>query len=415
MKKAIIAGAGLVGSLLSIVLSKRGYAVEVYEKRNDPRTASNYSGRSINLALSDRGIEALKVAGVLDQVLPSCLPMKGRMVHQTGKEAVLQPYSKFGNYINSVSRADLNRVLVKEAEKHGAQFFFGKGIEEIESQADLIFGADGIHSGLRKQMVTVKTEEIDLQYSYKEFHLEPKNGDFAIASNGLHIWPEKSHMFIALPNPDKSFTCTLFLASEGETSFKQLKTEEQIEAFFSAFYPEIKTLIPDYLQQFNESPTSALHYLKVENWVEDNKLLIGDAAHAIVPFYGQGMNAGFEDCRVVDELLSVSEKHLLENYYQARKENADAICDLALSNFIEMRDKVVDEEFLQSKQLESKLINHFGKRWKSLYAMVTFSAEIPYSVALKQGRKQEAFLKQALNENWPDDNLFREAKKFVFN
>lgn len=400
MKKAIVAGAGLVGSLLSIILSKRGYSVEVYEKRKDPRLASIYSGRSINLALSNRGIEALKIAGVLEDVIPYCLPMKGRIVHQPGKEAVLQPYSRFGNYINSVSRAHLNQVLVEEAEKNGVQFIFNQSIEETKPQADLIFGADGIHSGFRKQLKSAKTEEFDLQYSYKEFHLEPKNGAFAIDPEGLHIWPEKSHMFIALPNPDKSFTCTLFLATEGETSFKNLNSDDQIEAFFSSFYPEIKTLIPDYLQQFHQSPTSALHYIKVENWVEGNKLLIGDAAHAIVPFYGQGMNAGFEDCRIVDELLQTNEAHLLQYFYSERKANADAICELALSNFIEMRDKVVDKEFLEAKKLENQLIDHFGTEWKSLYSMVTFSAEIPYADALKRGKAQSVFLKQALKERW---------------
>ncbi len=412
-----VIGGGLVGALMSILLVKRGLRVEVFEKRPDPRKRLSSEGRSINLALSHRGIRTLKLAGVYQQVEPLLIPMYGRMIH-SDKETNFQSYGRKDQFINSVSRHQLNAILIDQAEKSGASFHFDQVIQKADPatgnivlpsgiihQFDFIIGADGAFSELRKSIgqldTNYKTEENVLSHGYKELNIPPKKGEFSLDPNALHIWPRKDYMLIALPNNDKSFTCTLFLGNEGQTSFARLMEPKSIQAFLEASFPDAVALIPDAIDQFQKNPTSSLQNIKTYPWAYKKSLLIGDAAHAIVPFYGQGMNAGFEDCRILIELLESNQFNwgkTVDQFQAQRKADADAIAELALQNFIEMRNDVVEEEFLKRKQLEKRLYQAFPEEWLPLYSMVTFS-DIPYHEALKIGQLQQRAI-QSLGENY---------------
>jgi kynurenine 3-monooxygenase len=416
VKRIAIAGAGLVGSLLAIYLKKRGYDVSVFERRGDMRSSHYTAGRSINLALSNRGIRALEEVGLATALKHIAIPMHGRMMHDVQGKLSYQAYGKEGQYINSISRSALNIALMDEAEKRGVQVFFEQRIEDIdltnttltvEGQNplpfDLIVGADGAFSAVRDALRVSDRfdyQQFYIEHGYKELTIPAGNDNsFLLEKNALHIWPRESFMLIALPNPDGSFTCTLFFPFHGPVSFEALKSDEAINTFFDQHFPDAKSLMPDLLSDFKQNPTSSLVTVKCFPWVKNRTLLIGDAAHAIVPFYGQGMNAGFEDCSILNELLDQFDDNwevALTAFQQLRKPDADAIAQLALDNFIEMRDLVADKEFLLRKKIEARLHELYPRQWIPLYSMVTFYDSIRYSEALATGQKQRKIMDEVM-------------------
>ncbi len=418
--KIAVAGAGLVGSLLAIYLQRRGYAVSVFERRSDMRGGGDAAGRSINLALSNRGLRALDEVGLADKMKSVAIPMHGRTMHDVHGNLSYLPYGKEGQFINSISRAGLNMVLMDEAERLGAKIYFNQRIQHVDLDQtkltvhdsdgvfkhftfDHIIGADGAFSAVRGAMQI--TERYDYQQSYiahgyKELTIPPaKGGTWKLEKNSLHIWPRESFMLIALPNPDGSFTCTLFFPFEGQPSFQSLNTDKAIKNFFDETFPDATGLIPDLLGEFHQNPTGSLVTVRCFPWVRNNTLLIGDAAHAIVPFYGQGMNAGFEDCRVLNQLLDNYHddwKQVLPEFQRMRKPDCDAIAQLALDNFIEMRDLVGTPDFLLRKKIEAKLNELYPDRWVPLYSMVTFHDETSYSTALNMGHRQKKIMDEVM-------------------
>jgi kynurenine 3-monooxygenase len=423
-KNIAIVGAGLVGSLLAIYLRKRGYSVALFERRADMRKKSVDAGRSINLALSNRGIRALEEVGLADTLRQVAIPMHGRMVHDLQSKLSFFPYGKQGQFINSISRSGLNMVLMDRAETLGATLEFEKRISNVDLENttltvddqkrkfDLIIGADGAFSVVRGAMQITDRfnyQQFYIEHGYKELTIPAEaGGAFRMEKNALHIWPRESFMLIALPNPDGSFTCTLFFPFEGSPSFQSLKTQQDIREFFNTTFPDAIALMPTLLEDFTTNPTSSLVTIRCFPWVRNNTFLIGDAAHGIVPFYGQGMNAGFEDCRILNELLdqhSDDWSTVLPEFQQLRKKDADAIAQLALDNFIEMRDLVADPQFILQKKIEGKLYELFPEQWKPLYSMVTFFDNIRYSDALAIGTRQKeimaAVLRQpGIEKNW---------------
>lgn len=416
-RQVTILGAGLVGSLLAIILKKRGHEVTIYERRPDMRSNKIAAGRSINLAMSERGWRALDLAGLREDIQNLAIPMYGRYLHQADGSSAFQQYGTNNEAIYSVSRGDLNKKLMTLAEEHGVKINFEQrctsvdvasntlSFEDIDGkelptvQADLLFGADGAHSALRNSYVyrdRTDAQHFYLKHGYKELAIPPDEaGNVQIEENGLHIWPRKNFMMIALPNTDGTFTCTLFLPFEGERSFEQLDTKEKVTAFFKEEFPDAVPKMPELLEDFFDNPTSSLITTFVDPWhYKDKSALIGDAAHAIVPFYGQGMNAGFEDCTILAGLI---DKHgddwttILETYHDMRKPNGDAVANLALKNFVEMRDKVADADFLQRKKIEKELVRRYPKEFISVYEMVSFT-HIPYSTAMACIEAQDELL-----------------------
>lgn len=414
-----ILGAGLVGSLLATLLAERGITVDVYEKRKDPESRPVEQGRSINLALSHRGIRSLQLAGVYDQVQKHLIPMKGRMMHDVKGNLNFQSYGNADQHINSVSRAGLNYTLIEHARSKGVNFHFDSICQHVDLEettchfgdksvrSKVLIGSDGAFSVLRQAMQ--RTERFNLEqyyipYGYKELTLHPQKGDFALEPNYLHIWPRGNFMLIALPNPDKSFTCTLFFPFEGALSFAAIKTEEDVLNFFDQYFPDVLPLMPQVAEEFIKNPTSSLVTIKTSPWHRKNSLIIGDASHAIVPFYGQGMNAGFEDCRLLvewGEKFGFDWQKLLPYFSTHRKKDADAISDLAMKNFVEMRDKVADERFLKVKEFEARLQENFPESWLPLYTMVTFS-DIPYAEAKRLGELQAKLMAELPGDFDPD-------------
>jgi kynurenine 3-monooxygenase len=435
-KEIIIIGAGLVGSLLSIYLSKRGYKVKVFERRGDMRSEKISAGRSINLALSDRGIKALQEVGIMDEIRKICIPMHGRYIHNADGSTAFQRYGKEGQFINSVSRGELNKQLMNLAEHYGAEISFNQKCEHINwkdniitfeqpnfklqtSKFRLLFGSDGAYSAARLQHQLqhdrFQYSQYYIDFGYKELNIPPaEDGSFRMEKNALHIWPRGNYMLIALPNIDGSFTCTLFFPFEGEPSFTSLNTKEKVKSFFEQTFTDAVPLMPTLEEDFFNNPTSSLVTVRCSPWIREDKFaLIGDAAHAIVPFFGQGMNCGFEDCSVLNGLM---EKHgddwatILSEYQLLRKPDGDAIAELALNNFIEMRDKVADPKFLLQKKIEAKLHEKYPDKWIPAYSQVTFSPHIRYSEALKRGQKQEAIMQEVMNmpgveEKWDAEEL----------
>ena len=424
MKKEVtIIGAGLVGSLLAIYLLKRGYEVTIYERRGDMRKENLSAGRSINLALSDRGIKALKEVGVMDEISRIAIPMHGRKMHNTDGSEAYQPYGKEGQYINSVSRGDLNCKLMDEAEKQGALIHFSHKCESIDWKTnhitfsnhsgdqvittfELLFGADGSYSAARLthqlQHDRFQYNQFYIDYGYKELHIPAgKAGAFLLEKNALHIWPRGKYMMIALPNTDGSFTCTLFFPFEGDPSFESLNTKEKVQSFFEETFADAAKLMPALADTYFANPVGSLVTVKCTPWIREDKFaLIGDAAHAIVPFFGQGMNAGFEDCSVLNSLIDKHEENwsaILKEYQELRKPDADAIADLALTNFVEMRDKVADQKFLLQKKIEANFSSKHPEKWTPAYGMVTFSPQIRYSDALKRGNMQQSIMDEVMD------------------
>lgn len=429
-KQLTVLGAGLVGSLLSIYLKRRGYEVDLYERREDLRKAGAYGGRSINLALSDRGFASLRRVGLDDEIRKVGIPMHGRMMHDVSGELTYQPYGQEGQSIYSVSRAGLNFKMMDLAEDEGVRIHFNLRCNEVDLDQQVLhfehgatrqkmsvpynrlFGTDGAFSSLRSSMM--KTDRFEysqdyLPHGYKELTIPATaDGEFAMEPNALHIWPRGHFMMIALPNPDKSFTCTLFFPYEGSPSFEQIKTEADLMAFFREYFPDTIPMMPTLVEDYFSNPTPSLVTTRCFPWkYKDSALLLGDSAHAIVPFYGQGMNAGFEDVRVFDQLF---EKHgedwgaLFAEFQVIRKADGDAIADLAKANFIEMRDKVADTEFLLRKKIEAKIHAKYPDKWIPLYSMVTFSPQVRYSEAQSRGRAQDALMDQLmLQGDWHKD------------
>ena len=422
-KSISIIGSGLVGSLLSIYLAKRGHKVSIYERRSDMRREDMIAGRSINLALSDRGLLALEKVGLTDEIKKICIPMHGRQIHNVDGSITFQPYGKEGQYINSVSRGELNKQLMTIAEEHGVNIYFNEKCKTLDwnndkiefentagkqlpsSKADILFGADGAFSAARLQH-QLQHDKFDYhQYyidcGYKELSIPPnEEGEFALEPNALHIWPRKDYMLIALPNLDKTFTCTLFFPFEGELSFDKINTEEKVKQFFATNFADVVPLMPDYVNEFFTNPTSSLVTIKCFPWVRDDKFaLIGDAAHALVPFFGQGMNCGFEDCRILDELIEKNgdDWHkILSQYQTLGKPDADAIADMAANNFTEMRDRTADPKFLLQKKIEARLHENYPDKWIPAYSQVTFSPHIRYSDALAKGNRQETIMQEVM-------------------
>ncbi len=436
-KNVLIVGAGQVGSLLSIYLAQRGYDVKIYEKRVDFRDPQNEKKalRSINLALSDRGIRALEEVGLLDEINKLIVPMKGRRIHNIDGTLSYQQYGKNGQAINSVSRDKLNNKLMDLAEAHGVKIIFKHKLLEINwsknevtfdrdgknsvQKFDILFGADGANSQARLQLM--KTHEkyninqLYLDSDYKELNIPAtKDGDFAMDYNSLHIWPRKNFMMIALPNVDKSFTATIFLPSKGENSFRNLTNKEQVKSFFEIFFQDVIPLIPNYLEEFFDNPVSSLITIKCYPWIRDDKFtLIGDSAHAMVPFYGQGMNCGFEDCRVLAELIDKHDHNwtnILEEYQILRVCDSNAIQELAMNNMIEMREKTADPNFLLQKKIEAKIHENHPTKWIPLYTLVTFSPNCRYSDAMSRGKFQEELMQEimkikGIEEKWENEEI----------
>jgi kynurenine 3-monooxygenase len=404
-RKVTILGAGLVGSLLAVILSKKGYPVTIYERRPDMRKEPVAAGRSINLAMSVRGWKAIELAGLRQDIEAIAIPMPGRFLHQLDGSSAFQAYGKNGEAIYSVSRGELNKKLMDLAEQHGATIYFEQRCTHVDLedntihlqqannestviQCDLLFGADGAFSALRTALSHQDRTNFSQYYveaGYKELNIPAgSNNSWQIEKNALHIWPRNNYMMIALPNIDGSFTCTLFFPFEGTPSFESLKEDAEIQAFFQEQFPDAYPLMPTLMEDYKNNPVSSLITVKIFPWsYQDKSCLIGDAAHAIVPFYGQGMNAGFEDCSLLWELM---EQHgedwgaIFNELQTQRKPNADAVASLALENFIEMRDKVSKPAFLERKKIEKELGLRYAGRFNSVYEMVSFS-HTPYAYA----------------------------------
>lgn len=410
-QRVTVVGAGLVGSLLAMYLAKRGFQVDVLERRPDMRREAIGAGRSINLAISTRGLYALRRVGLEAEALRHAIPMRGRMIHPVSGELVFQAYGKDeSQHINSLSRAWLNKFLMTHAEGTGRvridfkqrveHVDFDKGVLDVvdessgarrEVRTPVVFGTDGSGSAVRREMVQrpgyVSNQE-QLSHGYKELTIPAgPGGAFRMEKHALHIWPRGSYMLIALPNEDGSFTCTLFLPFQGPVSFESLGTPQQVQAFFEQQFPDALPLMPELLHDFFHNPTGSMVTVKSGPWHVDGKaLLLGDAAHAIVPFFGQGMNCGFEDCVVLDELLGRHTRwaEAFEEFSRLRKTNADAIADMAVENFVEMRDKTADARFLLEKSVEKALLKAFPGEFLGRYALVSFS-RVPYRLAYEVG------------------------------
>jgi len=431
----LIIGAGLCGSLLALRLGQRGYNVSVYEMRPDLRKEDISAGRSINLAFSNRGNKAIKLVGLEDKVKALCIPMNGRMIHDEHGNTFQSNYSgRDHEYINSISRGELNALLLDEAEKHkNVNIYFNKKCKSVDFEknaalfkdyntkcefvedADIIIATDGAGSAMRKSYYLSKKflfsfSQDYLTHGYKELSILPKeNGDYKAHKNALHIWPRGNFMLIALPNLDGSFTVTLFLSyDEGEYNFNNLKTEDSVLEFFQKEFPDAMALMPNLLDDFFQNPTAPLGTVKCSPWhYKGNTLLMGDAAHAIVPFYGQGMNASFEDVVEFDKVLeqNLSDwKAIFKTYESTRKKDTDAIADLAIDNFHEMKGHVNHAIFQEKRKLEMALEKEFPNDYSSKYSLVTFKEDIGYRAAMLRGRAQDKAILNMLSDKKIDIN-----------
>ena len=419
-KDVAIVGSGLVGSLLAIFLRNQGHKVTVFDRRPDVRKVQ-FSGRSINLAMSNRGWKALREAGVEDEIRDLALPLDKRAMHVEGQPVYFQKYGEEGEAIYSISRGVLNRKMIDLAEAAGAVFRFEEKIWDVdmkearlytgeseksvwkEYKFDLIFGADGAFSRVRHKMQRQSRFNYSQHFidvGYKELTiLANEDGSHKLDNSSFHIWPRGNFMLIAMPNLDGTFTCTLFMPFEGDISFESLKTEQQADAFFETYFPDIKDEISNLKKDFFKNPTSAMVTIKCFPWSYFDKItLVGDSAHAIVPFYGQGMNAGFEDISVLNEKIDKygdDWEQIFEEYQTERKPNADAIAELSYRNFIEMSSKTANPLFLLRKKIEKKFAQNHPDLWIPLYSRVTFSDKA-YSEALKIGDYQREIMDEVM-------------------
>ncbi|ALJ06229.1 kynurenine 3-monooxygenase [Pseudalgibacter alginicilyticus] len=434
----LIIGAGLCGALLALRLGQRGYNITLIEMRPDLRKVDISEGRSINLAISDRGIKAMKLVGIQNKVKSLCIPMLGRMIHDTDGNTFLSKYSgRDHEYISSVSRQDLTALLMNEAEAlENVTLIFNKKCKHVDFenkqatfidyatkavstiQADVIFGTDGAGSSLRKSYYSERKflfnfSQNFLKYGYKELSILPaENNAYKTEKNALHIWPRGDFMLIALPNLDGSFTVTLFLSyDQGSFNFSNLTTPEMVTRFFEKEFPDALKLMPHLIDDFFNNPTSPLGTIKCSPWhYQDHTLLMGDAAHAIAPFYGQGMNASFEDVVVLDALIENHKGNwetIFKTFSKTRKKDTDAIADLAIDNFLEMKEHVSDPIFQEKRKLEIALEKEFPNKYASKYALVTFNENIGYHEAMTQGRAQDKAILNLLKHKYIsfDDDL----------
>ena len=418
-QRILLVGAGLAGSLLSVYLAQRGMAVDVYERRADMRASRISAGRSINLALSTRGIHALREVGLHDEIMELAIPMRGRMMHAVDGTLTFQPYGKNDSeVIYSVSRGELNKRMMVLAERHervrmhfhqrcdgidlssgSVQFTDEETGKSFSRSGDTVIASDGAGSAIRQTMQRQQRFNYSQDYlahGYKELHIPPlENGTHQLEKHALHIWPRHAFMLIALPNLDGSFTCTLFLQHDGEPGFSSLEEPDALRSFFLREFPDALALMPSLEEEFFANPVGTLGTIRCYPWhVRGTVALLGDAAHAIVPFYGQGMNCAFEDCTVLNECIDDFDgdwERIFHAYQERRKRNADAIADLALDNFIEMRDSVADERFLLMKKAGLDLEERFPAHFIPQYSMVTFH-RTPYAVARGRGQIQKTIL-----------------------
>ncbi len=437
-EKIVLVGGGLAGSLMSIYLAKRGYEVHLYERRDDMRTGQYQGGRSINLALSTRGITALEKVGLVDEILSISIPMYGRMMHSVSGDLNYQAYGRDDQAIYSVSRGELNIKLLQLADKYSNihMYFNQKCVnmnldeniatfesengEKYDVKGDVFLATDGAFSALRDAMIRNPRHDFSQDYQshgYKELEIVPgPNSTFQMEEKALHIWPRSSFMMIALPNPGGNFTCTLFLPYEGEVSFEHLNNDEEVMEFFQTYFPDSISMMPKLLEDFRNNPIGHLSTMRTYPWVKNRSALMGDAAHAIVPFYGQGMNCSFEDCVILDQCIEEiggDWNNILNEYQKSRKPNADAIADLAIQNFVEMRDLVGLPDFLHKKSIEKKLVDALPGEYRTQYERVTFSND-PYREALLAGEKNDKFIQHIIDndlEEMINDKTF--AKSLV--
>jgi kynurenine 3-monooxygenase len=414
-----IVGAGPTGALLAVLLQRRGLAVTLYDSRPDPRSSSGESGRSINLALADRGMHALQTAGLLEDVAATLIPMRGRFVHQPDGSAALQPYgTRPGEVIYSISRHRLNAALLEATlrlpgveAKFEHRLVDADFVSEIARFEDLrtgrelevpmrpLLAADGARSLTRRRMAAaglIEAREDDLEHAYKELTIPAgPRGTYRLEREALHIWPRGGYMLIALPNEDGSFTATLFLPAKGPLSFESLDSAEAVERFLTASFPDARPLMPDCVAEFERHPTGSLGTVYADGWhVRGAAALMGDAAHAIVPFHGQGMNCCFEDCLEFDACLGRSEswESVFADFEARRKPNTDAIARMALENYLEMRERVADPRYLIQRSVALELERRFPQRFIPRYSMVMFHHEIPYRTAAERGAVQSRLL-----------------------
>ena len=412
-ERVAIVGAGLTGSLLACYLVRRGLDVTVYERRPDPRGGQPERGRSINLAISERGLDALRRIGLEDEVMADALPMRGRMIHPVAGELDFQPYSATGDRaINSISRGALNNALLDALPGVPVHFehrlvaldvpagamTFETPAGKVQAEADVVLGADGAGSAVRGQLLAAGevTETLDfLDYGYKELTIPPVGGEFAFDPGALHIWPRGTSMMIALPNPDRSFTCTLFWPNGGTSSFASLSSPAAIERHFAAVYPDVVPLMPTLVDDYQHNPVGLLGTVHASPWQAHGRAgLVGDAAHAIVPFYGQGANCGFEDVVELDRCLDRTGgvwREALPMFEEVRRDNTEAIAEMALDNFVEMRDKVASPVFRSSKAVEHFLERRAPSLYVSRYELVSFSTT-PYADIARRVRLQHRAL-----------------------
>jgi len=416
-KNIAIIGSGLVGSLLAIYLKKIGHNITVFDRRPDIRNI-NFSGRSINLAMSNRGWKALKGVGIEEEIKKIAIPLDKRAMHVVGKPMYFQKYGKDGEAIWSISRGVLNKRMIDLAEVAGVEFRFDEKVWDVdlpeaklftgeteksawkEYGYDMIFGCDGAFSRVRHKMQRRSRFDYSQDFidvGYKELSIPPNSdGSHKLDKHSFHIWPRGKFMLIAMPNLDGSFTCTLFMPFEGEVSFENIKTKEQAETFFLTYFPNVMQVMEDLLEDFFSNPTSAMVTMKCYPWTYWNKVaLVGDSAHAVVPFYGQGMNAGFEDIYVLNKIIASHKddwEAIFQEYQKERKPNADAIAELSYRNFMEMSSKTADPKFLLQKKIEKHFAAKHPNKWVPVYSRVTFS-DRPYAEALAEGDAQEAIMK----------------------
>lgn len=434
--KVAIVGAGLVGTLWAVYMAKRGFKVHLYDRRPDIRKLKIVQGKSINLALSDRGWRGLEGAGIADEIKKVAIPMSGRLMHGLDGSVTYQPYGKEDQAIYSVSRGVLNQTLLQCADNYeNVETFFNLRCTNIDFDTntlqflddatgnshsetyDRIFGTDGAFSAVRTRMTYLDRfnySQTYLDHGYKELEI-PANpdGTHKLRKDCLHIWPRGEFMMIALPNLDGSFTCTLFIAFEGENSLENLKSKEQVIAFFNKNFPDVVGIMPELTDDFFANPNASLVMTKCYPWNYQDKIcLLGDAAHAIVPFYGQGMNAGFEDCTILNQLIEENNEdfaRVFPEFTKRRKPAGDAILELALRNYIEMRDKTADPDFLLQKKIEARFAARHPEKWIPLYSQVTFS-HIPYQDALVNGDRQQAIMDKIMarpdiEQVWDSDDV----------
>ncbi len=438
-KSAIIVGAGLVGSLWAVYLSKAGYKVTIYERRSDIRKAEISAGKSINLALSVRGWTALKGAGVDKDVESIAIPMTGRIMHSEAGEKTYQPYGKEGQAIYSISRGGLNAKMMDIAEEKGnATIHYNHqcvganlkdGVvslkntitgETIEAKADVVFACDGAFSAVRYEAMQ-KTDRFDFSQDfiddgYRELLLPAnEDGSYKLDKNALHIWPRGRFMLIALANEDGTFTCTLFMPFEGENSFETLTNDDAVVSFFKNIFPDFYNMCPNLLESWHENPLSSLAIVRCYPWTNGKFALMGDAAHATVPFYGQGMNGGFEDCTVMANLMEKYNEDwpkVFAEYQILRKPDGDALQDLSVHNYHVMRDYVADPMFLLQKKIEGRFSKLYPDKWMPLYSQVSFS-NIRYSEAWNAGARQDEIMKKVMDR--PDIEAVWDSKEIEDN